>query len=73
MYSGSGISPEVADRIFEPFVVDDPARTRSGSGLGLSIAKKIIEYHGGTIILEKYAAHETSYLITLPLYNESEE
>lgn len=71
--NGGGISPEVADRIFEPFVVDDPARTRSGSGLGLSIAKKIIEYHGGTIILEKYAPHETSYLITLPLYLEEEE
>lgn len=71
--NGGGISPEVADRIFEPFVVDDPARTKAGSGLGLSIAKKIVEYHGGTIILEKYTSNETSYLITLPLYNEDEE
>lgn len=72
--NGGGISPEVADRIFEPFVVDDPARTKSGSGLGLSIAKKIIEYHGGTIILEKFAPKEmASYLITLPLYEEEEE
>lgn len=65
--NGGGISPEVADRIFEPFVVDDPARNKSGSGLGLSIAKKIVEYHGGTIVLEKFTPHETSYLITLPL------
>ena len=72
--NGGGISPEVADRIFEPFVVDDPARTKSGSGLGLSIAKKIVEYHGGTIILEKFAPKEmASYLITLPLYEEEEE
>lgn len=70
--NGGGISPEVADRIFEPFVVDDPARTKAGSGLGLSIAKKIVEYHGGTIVLEKYTSNETSYLITLPLYNEEE-
>jgi len=72
--NGGGISAEVADRIFEPFVVDDPARTKSGSGLGLSIAKKIVEYHGGTIILEKFAPKEmASYLITLPLYEEEEE
>lgn len=71
--NGGGISAEVADRIFEPFVVDDPARNKSGSGLGLSIAKKIVEYHGGTIVLEKYTANETSYLITLPLYKDDEE
>jgi len=71
--NGGGISSEVADRIFEPFVVDDPARNKSGSGLGLSIAKKIVEYHGGTIVLEKYTSNETSYLITLPLYKENQE
>jgi len=72
--NGGGISEEVADRIFEPFVVSDPARNKSGSGLGLSIAKKIVEYHGGTIVLEKYAGKtQTSYLITLPLYTEEED
>lgn len=72
--NGGGISEDVADRIFEPFVVSDPARNKSGSGLGLSIAKKIVEYHGGTIVLERYAGKsQTSYLITLPLYEEKEE
>lgn len=72
--NGGGISAEVADRIFEPFVVDDPARNKSGSGLGLSIAKKIVEHHGGTIVLERYTEKEvTSYLITLPLLVEDEE
>jgi len=71
--NGGGISDEVADRIFDPFVVSDPSRNKSGSGLGLSIAKKIVEYHGGTIILEKYAGKkQTSYLITIPLYEEKE-
>ena len=55
-------------------MVSDPARNKSGSGLGLSIAKKIVEYHGGTIVLEKYAGkNQTSYLITLPLITENEE
>ena len=71
--NGGGISDEVADRIFDPFVVSDPSRNKSGSGLGLSIARKIIEYHGGTIVLERYAGKtQTSYLITLPLYEEEE-
>ena len=72
--NGGGISDEVADRIFDPFVVSDPSRNKSGSGLGLSIAKKIVEYHGGTIVLERYAGKtQTSYLITLPLYEEDQE
>ena len=72
--NGGGISEDVAERIFDPFVVSDPSRNKSGSGLGLSIAKKIVEYHGGTIVLEKYAGRtQTSYLITLPLYEEPKE
>lgn len=67
--NGGGIDPAVAERIFEPFVVEDSARHKSGSGLGLSIAKKIVEYHGGTIQLEKDVPKiYTSYMITLPLY-----
>jgi signal transduction histidine kinase len=50
--SGAGIAPEVAPHIFEPFAMGDASRTsRGGSGLGLSIAKKIVEAHGGTIAL----------------------
>ena len=72
--NGGGISDDVADRIFDPFVVSDPSRNKSGSGLGLSIARKIVEYHGGTIVLERYAGKtQTSYLITLPLYEEENQ
>jgi signal transduction histidine kinase len=50
--SGAGIAPEVAPHIFEPFAMGDASRTsHGGSGLGLSIAKKIVEAHGGTIAL----------------------
>ncbi len=48
---GSGISEDVKEKIFTPFVRGDDTRNSEGSGLGLSITKKIIEHHGGTIDL----------------------
>jgi signal transduction histidine kinase len=44
--NGPGIAPEMADKLFQPFVTHGKAH---GSGLGLSICKKIIEDHGGRI------------------------
>lgn len=49
--NGCGIPPELGDAIFDPFVVGEKARNRQGSGLGLSIARKIVEAHGGTLSL----------------------
>lgn len=52
--NGSVISEETAKYIFEPFVLgDESRRSKGGSGLGLSIAQKIISMHGGSLKLEQ--------------------
>lgn len=49
--SGMGLTPEQAKQVFDRFYKADDSRTseRGGSGLGLSIAKKVVELHGGTL------------------------
>lgn len=51
---GDPIDPDFAEHIFDPFTRADRARTsEGGSGLGLGIAKKIVEMHGGTLVLNQ--------------------
>lgn len=49
--AGPGIDPALLERIFEPFVRADASRTKhtGGFGLGLAIAKRAVEFHGGRI------------------------
>jgi len=64
-----GIPEEDQVRIFERFYKADKSRMRSygGSGLGLSIAKKIIDLHHGTIALESKVAAGTTFIVSLPI------
>ena len=62
--TGSGISEEVADRLFQPFVSTKGAE---GMGVGLSICRTIIEGHGGRIWTEPNPGGGSIFRFTLPL------
>jgi two-component system sensor histidine kinase HydH len=61
--SGPGMAPESAARAFEPFFTT----REKGSGLGLSIVKKIVDLHEGRVTLESSAEEGTKVVIELPL------
>lgn len=65
--NGKGISKEAQPFVFDEFYRADPSRNMNtyGSGLGLSIIKKIIEEHGGEIWMESELNHGTSIFFTL--------
>lgn len=67
--NGIGIAPEDQIHIFERFYKADKSRTRSkeGSGLGLSIVKKIINLHGGSIDVVSSPGTGTTFTVSLPL------
>jgi nitrogen fixation/metabolism regulation signal transduction histidine kinase len=64
---GPGISPEQADRIFEPYVTTKA----KGTGLGLAIVKKIVEEHGGSIRLDTGYRDGASFVIRFPVVAET--
>jgi len=50
--NGTGIAEEIRRTIFDPFVKADGSRSSEGTGLGLAIASKIVEKHGGVLVLD---------------------
>jgi len=67
--TGSGIPSEHLPHIFERFYRADPSRSRAtgGSGIGLAIAKKLVEAHGGRIWVESRLGKGSSFRFSLPL------
>lgn len=60
---GGGIAPEAQARLFEPYFT---TRT-SGTGLGLAICRRIVESHGGVLVLRASAPGHTVFQLDLPL------
>ena len=63
--NGTGIAPEIRDKLFQPFVTTKP--TGEGTGLGLSIAYDIVtQQHGGTIEVDSRVDEFTEFTVRLP-------
>jgi signal transduction histidine kinase len=65
--NGIGIAPEAQRRIFERFYKEDKSHGRSigGNGLGLSLVKKIVELHGGSVSVESEIGKGTTFTVAL--------
>jgi len=73
--TGPGLSNLEKDYIFSEFYQADRKSTRSkgGSGLGLSIAKRIVELHGGAIWVESALGKGSTFIFTLPIRVKKQE
>jgi signal transduction histidine kinase len=70
---GSGIPAEHLERVFDSFykVVNRPNQNSSSNGLGLSIVKRMVELHGGTIRVESQVGVGTTFVMVFPKVIES--
>jgi signal transduction histidine kinase len=68
--NGIGIAPEYAERIFLIFQRLHSRDTYEGSGIGLALCRKIVEYHGGRIWLDTNYTDGTCFRFTLPIAKE---
>jgi signal transduction histidine kinase len=66
--TGIGIAPEDQEAIFEEFrqVGHDYARKREGTGLGLALARRFVELHGGRLWVKSAPGQGSTFTFTLP-------
>lgn len=69
---GPGISSEELPQVFKAFTKTSvkPVGGEKGAGLGLAIAKKIVEAHGGEIAVTSVRGEGTTFLFTLPVHRD---
>jgi signal transduction histidine kinase len=67
--TGTGIAPEDHEAVFEEFrqVGTDYARKHEGTGLGLALARKFVELHGGTIWVKSQIGQGSTFTFTIPV------
>ncbi|MBX3189833.1 MAG: response regulator [Labilithrix sp.] len=61
--SGQGIEPDVLASVFDPFFTTKEA----GTGLGLSIVRKIVDQHGGDVVIESERGHGARVTVSIPM------
>jgi two-component system sensor kinase FixL len=66
--TGTGIAPEIANQLFQPFVTTK----KHGMGVGLSICRTIVESHGGKIWVDSEPGQGTAFRFTLRAVNQEE-
>jgi signal transduction histidine kinase len=66
--NGRGIPESIRGKLFEPFV---SYGKENGTGLGLTVVQKIVQDHGGDVVVERTSAAGTVFCITLPLISSS--
>ena len=66
--TGIGIAPENINKLFQPFIQLDSSLSRryAGTGLGLALVRRIVEFHGGSVSLESEPGKGSQFTITLP-------
>jgi signal transduction histidine kinase len=67
--NGRGVPEKIRGQLFEPFISHGK---ENGTGLGLTVVQKIIQDHGGDVIVEKTSAEGTVFRLMLPLTSSSE-
>ncbi len=65
--SGPGMNEETLKRVFEKFYQGDASRSTGGNGLGLALAKRIIDLHGGEILVSSEEGKGTAFTVRLPM------
>jgi signal transduction histidine kinase len=67
--TGVGISPEDQASLFEEFkqLGKDSSRKAEGTGLGLALTKRLVELHGGQIVVQSVVGHGSTFRVTLPV------
>ena len=68
--TGPGMSEEVRQRVFEKFYQGDVSRSSQGNGLGLALAKRIVDLHDGEISVSTKERKGTTFRVSLPLGTE---